>query len=93
MAITVSDILGTIRDNASDMYINRITEYNKTNLPQIGDAITSDKNIMNEFIDSLVNKIAFSHIRNKSFKNPLARLKERDIPYGNNIEEIYINAI
>ena len=91
MAITISDILGTIRDNASAMYIERVPEYNKTNISQIGDAITSDKNVMNEFMTALVNKIAFSNIKNKSFKNPLARLKNADMPYGNNIEEIYIN--
>ena len=91
MAITITDILDTIRDNASDMYIERVPAYTRNNLGQIGDAITSEKNVMNEFINALVNKIAFSNIKNKAFKNPLARLKGNNMPYGNNIEEIYIN--
>ena len=91
MAVTVTDLLGTIRDNASDLYISRVPEYNKSNLGQIGDAITEDKNIMNEFINALVNKIAFSNIVNKTYKNPLSILKGTEIPYGNSIEEIYIN--
>lgn len=88
---TTLDILNTIRDNASELYITRIPEATKSNLMQIGDAITSDKNIMNEFITSLVNKVVETNIRSKLFKNPLARLKGTEIPMGNTIEEIFVN--
>lgn len=92
MAVTVTDILETIRDNADDMYISRVPEYTRNNLGQVGDAITSDKNIMNTFIDGLIDKIAFSNVKSKLFKNPLARLKQTNgRPYGSTIEEIFIN--
>lgn len=89
--ITVTDILGTIRDNSDDLYIERVDEYNGENLNQIGDAITSDKNIMNGFINSLINKIATSNIISRMYNNPLSKLKSTDVPMGSTIEEIFVN--
>ena len=91
MPLNSTDILNAIRDNASTFYGERVPESTRNNLAQIGDAITSDTNIMNEFITSLVNKVALSNVKSKMFKNPLARLKKAGIPMGNTIEEIYIN--
>lgn len=88
---TAIDILATIRDNASDEFIERVPAVTLENLSQVGNAITKDTNIMNEFITALVNKVAFSNIRSKMFKNPLERLKSAGVPYGNTIEEIFIN--
>lgn len=47
----------------------------------------------NEFLNALVNKIAMTIVRNKTFKNPLAVLKKGNIPLGRNIEEIYTNPV
>lgn len=88
---TAVEILATIRDNASDDFIERVPAVTIDNLGQIGNAITKDTNIMNEFITALVNKVAFSHIRSKMYKNPLERLKSAGVPYGNTIEEIFVN--
>ena len=85
-------ILKTIRDNASDLYIERVPEATLVNMKQVGDAITSEKNIMNEFMNSLINKVAFSLIKSRMFYNPLAKLKSGNgRPYGNTIEEIFVN--
>ena len=89
--ITVTDILGTIRDNSDDLYIERVDEYNGENLNQIGNVITGDKNIMNGFINSLINKIATSNIISRMYNNPLAKLKSTDVPMGSTIEEIFVN--
>jgi len=86
MAVTAQQILATIRDNASADYIARVPEYTRNNLGQVGDAITSDGNIMNEFITALVDKVAFSNVKSKMYKNPLARLKGTGVPRGNTIE-------
>ena len=92
MALTPSLILGTILDESTDLYKSRVPEYTRTNLKQIGDAITSDKNIMNEYISSLINKVALSNVKSKMFNNPLARLKQgAGVPYGRTIEEIFVN--
>ena len=45
----------------------------------------------NEFLSALVNKIAMTIVRNKTFKNPLSVLKKGGVPLGKNIEEIYTN--
>lgn len=92
MALTASLILGTILDESTDIYKTRVPEYTKNNLKQIGDAITEDKNIMNEFISSIINKIALSNVKSKMYNNPLARLKQGGgVPYGATIEEIFVN--
>jgi hypothetical protein len=91
MALSVTDILKFIRDNSDDMYIGRIDEYNGDNLNQIGDAITADKNIMNGFMNALINKVAASNIVSKMYTNPLAKLKSGNVPMGSTIEEIFVN--
>lgn len=91
MGLTSVDILNAIRDNASELYAERVPESTSNNLQQVGNAITEDENIMNEFMKGLVNKVAFSNVKSKMFKNPLARLKKAGVPMGNTIEEIFIN--
>lgn len=92
MPLTVSDILGTIRDNASDMYVNRVPEYTKNNIAEVGKAIMTDPLIKNEFVTTLIDKVALMHISSKMFRNPLNILKRSEgVPLGNSIEEIYIN--
>lgn len=91
MALKVIDILETIRDNASDDYIARVPAYNLENLSQVGKEITSDKNIMNEFITTLINKIALSNIISKMYHNPIEKLKSAGVPFGSTIEEIFVN--
>ena len=91
MAVSIKDILETIRDNASDEYIKLVPTASGNNLQQIGDAITSDKNIMNEFINTIINKIAFSLVKSKMFNNPLSVLKTSGVPMGSTIEELFVN--
>jgi uncharacterized protein YjdB len=91
MSLTVTDILSFIRDNSDDMYIERVDPYNGENLGQIGDYITSDKNVMNDFMNKLINKIAMTNIVSKMYNNPLAKLKSSNVPMGSTIEEIFVN--
>lgn len=92
MSISAVDILATIRDNATDDYIARVPEATRDNLSQIGQAITADKNIMNDFMSALINKIAISSLKSRMYNNPLAKLKTGyGKPLGNTIEEIFIN--
>jgi hypothetical protein len=92
MSVTAYDIMNTIRDNADSMYASRVPTATANNLAQVGKAITSNENIMNTFITSLVDRIALVNIKSKLFNNPLARLKQTNgRPMGNTIEEIFIN--
>lgn len=89
---TALEIINTIRDNMDEEYIARVPEATRENLQQVGDAITSTKNIMNEFMGALINKVALSLIKSKMYTNPLAKLKEGvGKPMGSTIEEIFVN--
>lgn len=88
---TAIEMLNTIRDNSSEEYARIVGTANGENFTQIGQAITSDKNIMNEFINGLINKVGLSYITNRMFNNPLGKLKKQGVPYGSTIEEIFIN--
>lgn len=92
MSLTAIEILDTIRDNSDLEYIARVPLATRDNLKQIGDYITSDKNIMNDFVTALINKIGISSIKSKMYNNPLAKLKSGiGRPMGSTIEEIFIN--
>lgn len=53
MSVTAVQILNTIRDNASDFYIERIPEATRENLGQIGKAFADNQNLMNEYIKGI----------------------------------------
>lgn len=84
-------ILNTILDNASAEYQERVPTATRDNISAVGSAIMNFKATENEFLDALVNKVALTIVRSKTFKNPLAVLKKGNVPFGTNIEEIYTN--
>lgn len=87
------NVLNAIHSNATADYQSRVPLATQENITEVGGAIMSYKMTENEFLSALVNKIAMTIVRNKTFKNPLAVLKKGSIPYGKNIEEIYTNPI
>lgn len=89
------NLLNTIRDNASQVYQDRIPEATRTNIDAIQSAMIDDENIMvaNEFVGTLLNKIVKSVVHTKLFTNPLKQLKKGKKPLGDTIEEIYNNFI
>ena len=86
-------LLNTIRDNASQIYQERIPEATRTNIDSIQSAMIGDDNIMvaNEFMSTLLNKLVKSVVHTKLFENPLKTLKKGKKPLGDTIEEIYNN--
>ncbi len=85
------NVLNAILTNASEMYQSRVPQATQTNLTEVGSAVMSYQATENEFLNSLVNKIAMTIVHNKTFRNPLAVLKKGGMPLGKNIEEIYTN--
>ena len=47
--------------------------------------------MLNEFVTNLINRIALTIVRNKSFNNPLAIFKKGSVPLGTDIQDIYEN--
>lgn len=87
----IINLLNTIRDNASDEYQERIPEATRNNLTDIGGHLLDDIDMANEFTSALVNKVAYTRVHSKIFKNPLAMLKQGNKPYGDTVEEIFVN--
>ena len=65
------NVLNTILANASEDYQSRVPQATKDNITSVGSAIMSYQPTENEFLSALVNKIAMTIVRNKTFKNPL----------------------
>lgn len=85
------NILNTILANASADYQARVPQATQNNITEVGSAIMNFQATENEFLSALVNKVAMTIVRNKTFNNPLAVLKKGGVPLGKNIEEIYTN--
>lgn len=89
--MNVVTILNTIRANSSSLYQERVPQATQDNLSDIGTVILNYEALQNEFIGALVNKIAFTVVSNRRFKNPLAQLKKGGVPFGSGWEETHIN--
>lgn len=70
------DILNAIRAKASPDYQNRIPEATKDNLKKVAMTITQYEPSKNEFLHSLMNRIALVVLRKKLFNNPLRNFKK-----------------
>lgn len=86
-------ILNTIRANSSALYAERVPAATQQNIKDVGNAIMAFESTQNEFCDALVNRIAFTIVSNRRFKNPLSVLKKGGKPFGTTVEEIYTNPV
>lgn len=87
------NVLNAILAGASADYQARVPLATQNNISEVGSAVMSYQATENEFLSALVNKIAMTIVRNKTFRNPLAILKKGGVPLGRNIEEIYTNPV
>ena len=86
-------IVNTIRSENGVSYQSRIPELTQSNFEEVGNALVTYEEDFNSFCNALVNKVAFTEVSNRRFKNPLAALKSGTKPFGTDIEEIYINPV
>lgn len=93
--MNLTELLNTIRDNASETYQDRIPEATQNNIETIQEVMTNPNNavVTNEFISTLLNMIIKQVIHNKLFSDPLKALKKGKKPLGDTVEEIYTNFI
>lgn len=85
-------ILNTIRDNASDAYREAVPTANQTteSIRAVGEAINGYEARRNEFLNALVNRIAFVLVTSKSYQNPLRVFKRGILEYGETVEEVFV---
>ena len=89
------EVLNTIRDNASQAYQDRVPEATRSNIEEVGEAITDLNNavVYNEFISTLANMIYAPVLIKKSWENPLGKFKKGKKTFGDTVEEVYNNFI
>jgi len=89
------ELLNTIRDNASQAYQDRVPEATRSNIEEVGSAITDLNNavVYNEFINTLANMIFAPMLIKKSWSNPLGKFKKGKKTFGDTVEEVYNNFI
>ena len=89
------ELLNTIRDNASQAYQDRVPEATRSNIAEVGEAITDLNNavVYNEFINTLANMIYAPMLIKKSWSNPLGKFKKGKKTFGDTVEEVYNNFI
>ena len=68
----------------------RIPEATAANLQEIGDLILSQRQLTNEFLNALVNRICSVVIRDNLYNNPLQFFKKATERYGDITEEIFV---
>ena len=88
----LTNSINEIRNLSSNEYQRTVPEINTdSGIEIISAPLLQYPNLMNEFINVLVQKIAYSQLEVKMFRNPLRILEGDRIPLGTIGEEIYIN--
>lgn len=86
------DILNVIRQNASPEYQSKVPEVTNTDdIVSVGKIIYGTPAFANQFVNALVNRIAFVLMESATFNNPYAILKKGYIDFGETIEDIFVN--
>lgn len=82
-----------IRNNSSEAYMQIVPSATADNIQALGNILFNDayQPQLNEFVTNLIQRIALTIVRNKSFNNPLAIFKKGSTPLGTDIQEIFTN--
>lgn len=85
------DIVNTIRANASPEYRDTIPAITQEKeLPLVGEYVCGYPAMANEFITSLVNRIAFVKVKSAIFNNAYKKWKKGYLEYGETVEECFV---
>lgn len=76
-----------IEDNA---YYDRLDKATLANVLDVQTDIASNPRMVNEFMETMFNKIIGTYVSMPVFKNPLNRFKRETEVYGDTIEEVFI---
>lgn len=88
------DILNVIRNNASYAYQKDVPVIAKEeDIPKVGEILFGNPMHSNEFINTLVNRIALVRMRSATFNNPYKHLKKGYLEFGESVEDIFVGII
>lgn len=82
-----------LRNNSTEAFVNVVPSATEDNINTISNILFNDayQPQLNEFVNNLINRIALTIVRNKSYNNPLALFKKGSMPLGTDIQDIYEN--
>lgn len=85
------DIINTIRANANYEYQSLVPEItDATEIPKVGEVLYGYPALANQFINSLVTRIAQVNIKSALFNNAYAELKKGYLEFGETVEEVFV---
>lgn len=92
MTASAVDILNAIRNEATQAYRDYvpIAVQIPSNSKEIGQILMQFPALQNEFVSSLVNRIAFVRVKNMSFENPWKMFKKGLLDFGETIEDVFV---
>lgn len=78
---------------ANDPVLANLPRATNNNIGDISNILFNDsyQPQLNQFVNNLINRIALTIIRNKSYNNPLAIFKKGSIPLGSDIQDVFTN--
>lgn len=82
-----------LRNNSTEAFVNVVPAATEDNILQLQNILFNDayQPQLNEFVNNLVNRIALTIVRTKSFDNPLAMFKKGSVPLGTDVQDLYEN--
>lgn len=85
------DILNVIRQNATAEYQSVVPVVENANdIPKVGEVLFGYPALANQFLASLMNRIALVRVKSATFNNKFARLKKGYLEFGETVEEIFV---
>lgn len=93
MHATNAEIFNTIRSYAPDDYKSRVPAVTQASVADAVQALNSYTPDWNVFYNILLNRIATTLVRQRSFTNPLAQFKRSSMRYGTQIQEMQVNLL
>lgn len=90
---TNAEIFNTVRNYAPDDYKSRIPAVTQSSVSEAIKALNSYTPDWNVFWNILLNRIAMTMVRQKSFTNELAQFKRSSVKWGTQIQEMQVNLL
>lgn len=93
MAVKTSQVLNTIRANASAEYQARIPAATQTTIGKIGEMILNYPTQRNEFITALTNQVVKTVFYTKSLENKFKFINKGKLEFGRSIEQVFSDVV
>ena len=86
-------VFNVIREDSSKVFMETVPSATADNINTLSNILFNDayQPMLNEFVNNLINRIALTIVRNKSYDNPLSIFKKGSVPLGTDIQDIYEN--